>query len=289
MIFLINDGLYSEINLTEGYVNFIQALLNEKIVIDCYCPQCEKFSTFVGRGIPIDIGISTSKSLHVPSYPTSPMGQIKTWIRKFQAEKNGLLELSCIKDDNHKIEFLLHYDFTNNILSKTGQSPSFIDLHPFNEKEYDKYLGKDYFKEYKKALELAAHGYSIGSYVYFRRIIEKTFENTFDNHQEDIDINRDAFIKLSFTDKTKYIKDYLPDFLQDNTTELYSILSKGIHQLNEIECANAFPILRTGIELILDDIISNKKIKAKKDEISKNLRKIYQQNNDADKEKKSDL
>ncbi|MBC3806012.1 hypothetical protein H8K52_01475 [Undibacterium seohonense] len=33
---------------------------------------------------------------------------------------------------------------------------------------------------------------------------------------------------------------------------MYSILSKGIHELSENECLTAFPIVKIGIEIILD-------------------------------------
>jgi hypothetical protein len=43
--------------------------------------------------------------------------------------------------------------------------------------------------------------------------------------------------------------------LKDNKN-LYGIVSKGIHELSEEECLTMFPCIRTGIELILDDILA---------------------------------
>lgn len=34
---------------------------------------------------------------------------------------------------------------------------------------------------------------------------------------------------------------------------LYNIVSKGIHELKEDECRKIFPILQSGIELILEE------------------------------------
>ncbi|MEL0619623.1 hypothetical protein [Psychrobacter proteolyticus] len=36
---------------------------------------------------------------------------------------------------------------------------------------------------------------------------------------------------------------------------MYSILSKGIHELSENDCLKVFPIIKIGIEIILDEKI----------------------------------
>ena len=53
-------------------------------------------------------------------------------------------------------------------------------------------------------------------------------------------------------EKIELLKDYLPAFLVKNKS-LYGILSKGIHELTEEECRKYFPIVRNGIEFILDE------------------------------------
>ena len=52
--------------------------------------------------------------------------------------------------------------------------------------------------------------------------------------------------------KISKLKAYLPSFLVENKS-LYSILGKGIHQLSEDKCLDAFPVIKLGIELILDE------------------------------------
>lgn len=51
------------------------------------------------------------------------------------------------------------------------------------------------------------------------------------------------------------LKSYLPSFLVEHRG-MYSILSKDIHELSEEECLEMFPAVRLGIELILDEKIS---------------------------------
>jgi hypothetical protein len=48
------------------------------------------------------------------------------------------------------------------------------------------------------------------------------------------------------------LKHHLPTFLVENRS-LYSIMSVGVHTLSEAKCLAAFPVVRVGIELILDE------------------------------------
>lgn len=65
----------------------------------------------------------------------------------------------------------------------------------------------------------------------------------------------------------------LPDFLVSNI-KIYSILSKGIHELDEEECKKSFPILRQAIEMILDQQIEEKEQEVKRKIISDALNKF---------------
>ncbi|MFI3135251.1 MAG: hypothetical protein QX197_00585 [Methylococcaceae bacterium] len=53
-------------------------------------------------------------------------------------------------------------------------------------------------------------------------------------------------------EKIVILNSELPEFLVENKS-MYSILSKGIHELSENECLAAFPVIKVGIEIILDD------------------------------------
>ena len=64
----------------------------------------------------------------------------------------------------------------------------------------------------------------------------------------------------------------MPDFLADHP-KLYSILSKGIHELSEDECLKHFPVVKVGIELILDDKLEILRRRQKLEEASE---AIYQ-------------
>ena len=67
------------------------------------------------------------------------------------------------------------------------------------------------------------------------------------------------------------LKQNLPEFLVANRT-LYAIMSLGVHTLSEEKCLEAFPIVRIGIEVMLDEHLERRareqKIAAATNEIS---------------------
>ncbi|MEZ4843255.1 MAG: hypothetical protein R3A43_03275 [Bacteroidia bacterium] len=58
-------------------------------------------------------------------------------------------------------------------------------------------------------------------------------------------------------EKIELLKSFLPNFLVKNKV-LYGILSKGIHELKEQECLDIFPVVKLGVELILDEKLKQK-------------------------------
>ena len=67
--------------------------------------------------------------------------------------------------------------------------------------------------------------------------------------------------------------DEIPSFLTRNKN-IYSILSKGIHELEENECLKIFPIILSSIELILNEEIEKKEKLIKEEEISRLLNNL---------------
>jgi hypothetical protein len=61
-----------------------------------------------------------------------------------------------------------------------------------------------------------------------------------------------AFESSRMDEKIVILKNHLPTFLIENRL-LYGIMSRGVHTLSEDECLSAFPMVRLGIELILDE------------------------------------
>jgi hypothetical protein len=92
----------------------------------------------------------------------------------------------------------------------------------------------------------------------FERLIE-------DAHQaalNDLGWDNDIYAKSGhIEERILLLRDHLPTFLVQNPG-LYVILSKGIHELSEDECGRYFPVVRNGIELILDEKIDRERREA---------------------------
>ena len=86
----------------------------------------------------------------------------------------------------------------------------------------------------------------------------------------------DASCKLLLSQKVilaRILKDYLPEFMVTNKN-IYSILSKGIHELDEQECIDYFDTLFESIIMILDEILEKKATEAKQRTLTNKIAKI---------------
>ena len=148
-------------------------------------------------------------------------------------------------------------------IMKIGQFPSVADIHIGRIQQYRSVLSKEDLKEFTRAIGLAANGVGIGSYVYMRRIFEKLIYSAAKKAIEDGGVVVDEFRKMRMNEKIDALKAYLPATLVE-LKDMYGIISKGIHELSENECLVYFDVMRNGIELILDDILEEKRKEEKR-------------------------
>lgn len=239
---IFNTPLYQKVFITEE---------NECVVddIDYYNKSFEGFNPIQMKETTYTI---TGAVCIYDRYPDGSKGLKGSGIRLL------VLECSRYKD---KLTVFFYWDDENKIIKKVGQYPSIADIHIGEIKQYSKVLVEGKLKEFTRAIGLAANGVGIGSFVYLRRIFEHLIYEAYDENKEVIDPD---FKKARMEDKITMMKDYLPDFLIKNKS-IYSILSLGIHELTENKCLGYFDIMRTSIELILDDKLEmqNRKLKIK--------------------------
>lgn len=229
--------------------------------IDSFCIKCNKNTTFVSKTNSSDFISSleedyTANNLRqeYKDYLIEELSRQSVFVRKFYCPSQ--------KDDSsHEHTFI--FKIIKNIIIKIGQFPSLADL---SRKQIDEYktLNKEIQYEFNTAIGLASHGLGIAPFVYLRRIIE--------NHLlmpriEELKLEKKVTDKqvfdADFKGKIDLAKDRIPEFLVKNK-KIYSILSMGIHSLKEDECRNVFPILRSAIEIMLDEHIEKEKKKRKR-------------------------
>ena len=86
-------------------------------------------------------------------------------------------------------------------------------------------------------------------------------------------VDEENYKKSRMDQKIGLLSTHLPDFLVENKS-MYSILSKGIHELDEETCLIHFDSLRVGIEIILDEKLDELKKKEKIELAKKKLMSI---------------
>lgn len=184
----------------------------------------------------------------------------------------GTVCLNC-KRYHDEFRFYCYWDAKEKFIIKIGQFPTVADFHIGEIKQYSKLISQEKLKEFTRAVGLAANGVGIGSFVYLRRIFEYLISMAFEKAKTEGAISEADFHKARMDEKIELLKLYLPTFLVENKT-MYSILSLGVHELDENTCLNHFDTLRVGIEIILDEQLDELRKKEKIDAAKKKLSEL---------------
>ncbi|WP_166433994.1 hypothetical protein [Roseovarius spongiae] len=154
------------------------------------------------------------------------------------------------------------------VVEKIGQHPSLADIANDEVAQYRKTMAKLDAQEFHKAIGLAAHGVGVGSFVYLRRVFERLITNRFEEFKSAEGWDNSRFYAARMEDKITLLQDHLPDFLVRNR-KIYSILSVGVHALDEKDCLKWFDVMKQSILIILEDD------KKKKEELAR--RELFSQ------------
>lgn len=226
--FFVETPLYEVVTFTEDQDAEATAIVYAEGPLDIYCPQCNQHSIFK-RNI---TGVVNDMA----------------WRR---AASRVICGFHCSRDFSHSILFWLEISGTVGTIQKIGQMPSLATLCMYDLQKYRSVLKPDIFREFTKAIGLAAHGVGVGSFVYLRRIFENLVEQAHVLAKFEAGWDESLYESSRMAEKIHLLRNFLPAFLIDNRT-IYSILSKGIHELTEDECLAAFPAVKIAIEIILD-------------------------------------
>lgn len=255
---LIESPLYTEF-LTADYfikakndldldVDVIEIIKSGKVQFDCFCIFCKKEATFI-RGAKSSIN---TYSTHITA-----------------AENTFIVKMVC---QRAKHSYYIWLENTYDGIKKIGMSPSMEDISNFDVNKYKGILQRKYLSELHRAGGLASHGIGIGSFVYMRRIFEKQINDHYDRRvlaEGEIE----NFSSLRTPEKIKAIENYLPATLVKHR-DVYSILSKGIHELDEETCLKFYPVLKQAIVMILEQDHQIKLEDKARDDLEKSLAEI---------------
>jgi hypothetical protein len=244
--FCITFPLYEQFTFAEEDDEAGWKVAYSREPIDTYCPECDMSSIF-----------------HQHVVGSVPVAD-DAWVgnRRFS------VFLRCSRNNDHQLFFL--FDVKGRTMQKIGQHPSLADLHMYDVRQYSAVLSKEDFREFTKAIGLAAHGVGVGSFVYLRRIFENLVNAAHQIAKSDDGWDEEAYCNGRMAECIQLLAGHLPEFLVENRS-MYKILSKGIHELTENECLSAFPALKMGIELILDEKLAAAAKQQKLDQAKKAL------------------
>lgn len=229
--FVFNTGLYSWVSADRDFLfNFAEGFSEERF--DGYNPVMKYETTYIIR---------------------NGFNVYETGINEFELQNTDFcyVALECARSKSLMV-ILLYCDMDNHRVMKVGQYPSIADIHIGQVQKYKKVMPKEDLKEFTRAIGLAANGVGIGSFVYLRRLFERLIQDAAEQKINAGEIERPVFEGARMDEKIGMLRDVLPKFLVENKS-IYGIISKGIHQLSEEECLAMFDILKTSIELILDE------------------------------------
>ena len=265
--FLVNSSLYNEIEITKDNIYELADLVGGHVKIDIFCPNCGENRVFSCETIPIfwydesgdeimskpleDEIISCQRIQDMDRASLAGVTETSwTWTNTFSEEDTRLMvfKFFCAMDNTHKLDYIVITH--GNKMKKIGQYPSVADLTFPELKEYRKVITKEDERELKRAIGLFASGIGVGSFVYLRRIFERILVTASQKAIEDGKVEKEQFEKAHVDEKIKMLAEYLPKSLVNNPI-FYGIVSKGIHELSEEECLQAFPVMKSFILMIL--------------------------------------
>jgi hypothetical protein len=264
-----NKSLYDYVDFGAVEIRELSADLWRDLKFEQFCSKCKANRVFICNRAITDKTIVRQRmgGLIISETPRE---------NEFDGFDYLYLRFKCSMDSFHTQEYFFVLTEESHLI-KVGQFPSFADSELLQASKYQKILGKEYYKELKRAIGLYSHGVGIGSFVYLRRIIEKLVYDAFEVAkaageltEQQFEFKENGKYRNGMEDKIKLLKGYLPDLITKQP-KVYGVVSKGIHELTEKECLRLFPIIKGGIVLILNEIVAEKEKEKATVEYTKSL------------------
>lgn len=172
-----------------------------------------------------------------------------------------LLSYGCSKC---RVEIVFLVLLFGEAIKKVGQEPPWEAQIP---KSVETFLGEPLADLYRRGIRSESHGYGIGAFAYYRRVVEQIVDRLFDSIAENIDEARtpafsaalDAARKEKIADKKiAIVKDMLPETLRPGGINpldvLHDCLSGGLHHGTEEECLEGSAMVRAALEYLIQQL-----------------------------------
>jgi len=196
----------------------------------------------------------------IPPYQKEKLYNNKIWYIEYLFE--------CTNNHEHRYLMMISIELKDGsfIVRKIGQNPSMLTIKGFDFDKYKKILEQiNAYEDYKKADLSNADHFFVGAYAYLRRIFEKLIlfylgdTKLEDNHMDT---------------KINFIKDKFDPRIRGLLKNLYGILSKSIHELDEDESKEYYIYLKTVIDMQLEYMNTEKEKEKQSKMLGEILNKI---------------
>lgn len=280
---LVNMPLYDTVELVGDNPNSqIKALRLQRGKFDAYCPGCGKHTTWTAVVTPELEQRAKQESAASPLSSSNRFSgpTVHNWQGEFK------LHIFCARDSRHHGDFYFNtlgpsaFDYIQfktgegieldpTLLVKVGQYPSLTDFQLGDLTEFEDGMSKQQRREFVRATNSAAHGFNVAACVYFRRVFESVLMEARDEYMAQHGLTKWQEFKDARTDeRIRMLREHLPRFMSEHP-QLYGVLSLGVHELTEEQCAAELPMLRKAIELIMRDRVTGARQKREREEVSK--------------------
>jgi hypothetical protein len=260
---LATASLYKARVFNEDELSDLAAVLREGFPpfgFDAYCVHCRSTSHFkwspvqkIRHKIPVSLGggrVSSGESTfdyhvnHIPTALSQPA---------FVCARNGSHRMLFF------VNFVLDRQSESIYFTKIGQHPSTFDLISADLERFAKLLDPQDQREMKSAEICAAAGLHIAGFTYLRRVFERRVESAHSIAKRGADWDEANYQANAhrMDERIQALREFLPRFLVEHR-QAYKILSLGIHQLTEDECADGYVALNEGVRLMLEEEIAKR-------------------------------
>lgn len=238
------DNFFVSANLTQVWPLYTpfqfaeQGSMQRQLQVDAYASLCTKEVSFDGHCI------GCKRITYYTSKLTTSAIQNMSEAGLYGARK---LTLTCGRNDNHNVYVWLFND--GNGVQKVGQFPSMFDLAAPDALRVGGALGDAFGADFRRAVACSAHGYHVGAFCYLRRIFERLVLQAEAKEKE---LNADFVEAIGMKERIANCKHALPEFMVQNAVA-YNILSGGVHEFSDDECANLYELMSKSIMHIVTD------------------------------------
>ncbi len=288
--FLTSSPLYYKLKAVQNFKHADKTYTNPEDFSDKVfkfrCPNEKEIQTFrtqlsseyrnLGRTIYNDESI---KEHSLPDYFDKETLMLDMTIRIYGVCQSCMTKLDFLIKTTSDKNFENRDKGINIYIQKVGQFPPY-EIEP--ETIIQKYLTEEDTANYKKALTTLSVNFGIGSYAYFRRIIENEIKRIIKDISE-LEFDGVENVRMAYetfesdhqmSKLIDVINKYLPSSLKDLGDNpirlLYEQLSGGIHQYSEEECVEKAKHIDILLKYVIRKVNEEKyQIKGVKDAMSK--------------------